>query len=271
MHPENKASHSSYIELYLNDVYQGLYLVQEEINAGNLKIDKGDSLAMLFKDPPLFFEERIPYPQDSSNYFQQKFPKKKERDQTYYIESFKEFLFCGNDSIFELKIKEWIDIRNVIDWHLLLLLTNNSDGIMKNFYLYKLDAKTPFRIAIWDYDHSFGRDGDNEMNLLDREVDCTRSILLKRLLTLDSYQLALKNRWIELSSEGLFSLDNLQKKIKENRKIILPYLKENSEIWPLNGAEYHDANTFNQEIEIMEKYLELRFNQLNRKFEYHQN
>jgi len=29
--------------------------------------------------------------------------------------------------------------------------------------------------------------------------------------------------------------------------------------------------TFNQEIEIMEKYLELRFNQLNRKFEYHQN
>ena len=33
---------------------------------------------------------------------------------------------------------------------IILLFTNNADGIMKNFYLYKLDKNTPFRFAIWD-------------------------------------------------------------------------------------------------------------------------
>ncbi len=49
----------------------------------------------------------------------------------------------------------------------MLLLSNNGDGVMKNFLLYKIDSNTPFRIALWDYDHSFGRDGDNELNLME--------------------------------------------------------------------------------------------------------
>ena len=50
--------------------------------------------------------------------------------------------------------------------HLLLYLSNGGDGITKNFYIYKMDEETPFRIALWDCDHSFGRDGDNETECL---------------------------------------------------------------------------------------------------------
>ena len=53
-------------------------------------------------------------------------------------------------------------MENLIDWHILLLFTNNGDGLMKNYYFYKMDSETPFRFAIWDYDHTFGRDESAE-------------------------------------------------------------------------------------------------------------
>ncbi len=181
MDKKNIAAQSYYINVFLNNKYDGLYLIMEKINGKMIKLDKNDSLAMLFKDPPIFVKEKLDYAQDSTNYYQQKYPKKHISDKTNYIEKFKDFIFNSTDENFDANINKWIDIDNVVDWHILLLFSNNSDGIMKNFYLYKLDSKTPFRFAIWDYDHSFGRDGDNELNIMYNELDCNRSVLIKRL------------------------------------------------------------------------------------------
>jgi spore coat protein CotH len=69
-------------------------------------------------------------------------------------------MFNSPDSILLADVGKWIELQNLIDRHLLLLFTNNGDGVMKNFLLYKTESHTPFQIALWDYDHSFGRDGD---------------------------------------------------------------------------------------------------------------
>ncbi|MBO4403095.1 MAG: CotH kinase family protein, partial [Bacteroidales bacterium] len=177
MSPENEAAECSYANLYLNGQYEGLYVIMDKINAQRLGLDKKESMAMIFKDPPLFWGENRITPQEPDNYFQQTYPKLKKADMNAYMESFMDFLFNAPDSLFAKEIGQWIDISNVIDWHLLLLYTNNGDGVMKNFYLYKKSEQTPFRIVPWDYDHSFGRDGDNELNMLERNVDCERSIL----------------------------------------------------------------------------------------------
>ena len=81
------------------------------------------------------------------------------------------------DQEFYAHIGEWIDIPNLIDYHLFLLFTNGGDGVKKNFYLYKKDKDTPYRIAPWDCDHSFGRDGDNEKNMLERLLEVNQNIL----------------------------------------------------------------------------------------------
>ena len=265
MHANNQAAKCGYVNVIENNIDMGLYIVMEKINASNLTLNKKDSLAMLFKGPPIFFEERI-IPQDSSNYYHQKYPKIQDKDQTQYLENFKDFLFNSSDSVFQLKLNSWIDVNNVLDWHLLLLLTNNSDGVMKNFYLYKLDSKTPFRIAIWDYDHSFGRDGDNEMNMMEREIDCSRSILLKRLLASSEYTTLLKDRWGVLRANGVFTQQNILQKIKENKQIIKPYLKQNSKLWPINSTWYFDDNNFDEEVDIIKRFLTLRFKQLDSRF-----
>lgn len=269
MSPENVASKCAYVNVYLNDDYKGLYVLMEEINAGLLGLDRGDSLAMLFKDPAIFYEGRTHSVQDTANYYQQKFPKIGTSDKTRYIERFKDFLFHSADDEFVRGISERVDLGNVIDWHLILLLTNNSDGIMKNFYLYKENAESPFRFAIWDYDHSFGRDGDNEMNMMERELDVKRAVLLKRLMEIpgSGYPEMLKGRWNELREEGVFTTENFSRMIAENDEVIAPALERNFEKWPVDGKWYYDDNGYDEEVALMKDFVELRIGQLDVYFE----
>jgi len=263
----NIAPECTYINLFLNNNYEGLYVLMEEINGGMVELDKGDTSAVIFKDPPIFYPKRLEYVQDTSNYYQQKYPKIYIHDKTAYLESFSNFLYNSSDEDFDDQLTKWVDLENVIDWHLLLLYTNNGDGILKNFYLYKKDAETPFRFAIWDYDHSFGRDGDYQYNMMDRPLDCDRAILLKRLKERASYRNRLKKRFWQLREFGVFSLEHFKELVSGNDKMIRPYLNRNFEKWPVDSEWYNDDNTYEQEINLMYNFVELRLNQLDKRFE----
>jgi len=269
MDRKNIASKCLYVNVRLNNSKQGLYVLMEEVNGGMIGLDKTDSNAMIFKDPPLFYEKKIEHPQDPSNYYQQKFPDKEIIDKTEYIESFKDFIFYSTNIDFANKISNWVDIENIIDWHILLLFSNNSDGIMKNFYLYKLNSETPFRIAIWDYDHSFGRDGDNEQNMMERELDCNRSVLLKRLMQIPQteYSEKLKNRWKNLRESDIISENNIYRHIEENDKFIQKGINENFDIWPIDAHWYFDDNNYQKEVNLIIEFVSLRISQLDNYFD----
>lgn len=270
MGPNNVASRSTFLDVLINGDYNGLYILTEEINGKRVGLNKKDPLAMLFKDPPFLFKEKI-QPQEPDNYYQQKFPKIRKRNQTYYLEEFRSLLFEASDEEFADQIKSWVDLDNIIDWHLLLLFSNNGDGIMKNFYLYKIDAHTPFRIAIWDYDHSLGRDGDNELNMMDRPLKWKRSILFVRLLdskTLN-YRDQLESRWKELRENGLFSLSHIKKQMQEIDRTIQKAVVRNFDKWPVKSYWYYDDNDYEKEKEILESFVQLRLAQLDKEFHYH--
>ena len=155
-----------------------------------------------------------------------------------------------------------MDIDNLVDWHLLLLVTNNSDGCLKNFFLYRVDSVSPIRLAPWDFDHSFGRDGDNELNMNERQLDITRSILYRRLLDRPWYRDRLKQRWTAHVDYGILSPDGLKKRIKDMAKDVRPYIKANAQRWPMDGPWYHDDNDFEEEVQVMMDYLDLRMEQV---------
>ena len=264
----NVAPQSGYVSVKINSIDQGLYVLMEEVNGGMVKLNKADSLAMIFKDPPVFYENKLPHVQDPANYYQQKYPNINDSDKTAYIERFKDFLFYSTDADFLNQISMWVDLENIMDWHLLLLFSNNSDGIMKNFYLYKKDTATPFRMAIWDYDHSFGRDGDNELNMMERELDCNRSVLLKRLMLIPGsvYPEKLKQRWFALRNSNIISVENINHHIRNNDKIIRNEIEKNVGIWPFDSKWYYDNNNYDEEIELMLNFTALRINQLDEYF-----
>jgi spore coat protein CotH len=263
MDSNNVAAECQYIRVMLNGNYQGLYIAMQEINGSMIGLDKKDPNAMLFKDPPIFYKERLENPQDSNNYYQQKFPKIKVSSRTKFLDEFNAFLFQTTDEEFDKFIGEWVDIESVIDWHLILLLSNNDDGLFKNFYVYKLNVETPMRFAIWDYDHSYGRNGDGTINRMDpnSEVGCYKIILLKRLLESKTlgYGKKLSQKWYALEAAGVFTLDNVKRMIDENTRLLDNHQMENFEKWPIESKWYEDKKDYNAEIRLMKWYFEERF------------
>ena len=259
MHPNNLASKSKYIRLDLNQEDQGLYILMEKLDKSTLLFNGDDDASVIFKEPHIF---RPSYDnissQDPNNFHQQTYPKIEEEDKTVFIESVREFILDSSDENFTAEFENHFDLQSIIDWNLLLMITNNSDGILKNFYLYKINNNTPIRIAPWDYDHSFGRDGDNELNLDTRPLDINRSILFERLLTFEWYKTAIKNRWTELNGLNILSVSGLKEQIDTRAFQIQSFAELNFDIWSVSSQWYYDDNGFAQEIKIMNDFVDLR-------------
>lgn len=266
MRPEkNLAPRCAYVNVFRNGNYYGLFVLMQKLNAGSLSLNKKDSLAMIFKDPPIFYgENRLEHVQEPGNYFQQNFPDIEDDDRNGYLENVMQFMIHADDSTFAHDISRHFDLENIIDWHLLLLFTNNGDGVMKNFYLYKRDSLTPFRIAIWDYDDSFGRDGEGELKMTESLPDFDRCLILNRLQNnpyLD-YDHQLRLRYKALRDSGLFSKAHIEGMIRENDRIIRSEIARNFKLWPVDGIGYYDACGYEEELDIMLRYLDIRIPQL---------
>jgi hypothetical protein len=251
----------TYSPVYLNGQYQGLYLVMEKMDKSSLDVSsKG---GFIFKEPHLFREsyDGLPEPRPG-NFHHQTYPKMKEKDNRPTLEALRSLILDSSDHAFDEQLPKLMDINNLVDWHLLLLITNNSDGCLKNFFLYRVDSLSPIRLAPWDFDHSFGRDGDNELNMNERQLDITRSILYRRLLTRPWYQLRLKERWAAHVDARILSLEGLKARIRTMADKVRPYVHTNARRWPMDGPWYHDDKDFEEEIQIMMDYLDLRMEEL---------
>lgn len=270
MHTTNRSSQTTFVKLFLSGKYHGLYLLQQEINASMLGLDKSDTQAVLFKSPPIFTaENHQPKPIDQSS-FNQNFPKQVDADKSAALLRFHAFIHSSTDEHFKAHLHEWIDLRNVVDWYILLQFARNEDGLTKNFYLYKQNHSTPYRIAIWDFDHSFGRDGDNKKNEMNSPMDMKKSVLFKRLLEVKSigFEEMVQKRWAELRKQGVFSTQNLFSKIDEMDAQIKLEQAKNFARWPVKSEWYFDANSYEQEVEWMKKSIRKRIAQLDKKFKY---
>ncbi len=268
MNENNIAARTRYVEVHLDGRYNGLYVLMEKLDKSSLSIDKSDSTAFVFKEPHIFQESYLGVTaQKEGNFHQQTYPKIEENNRSLYLESVHNFLLSSSDKDFSTGIQEVFDIDNLIDWHLLLLVTNNSDGILKNFYLYKTDEETPIRIAPWDYDHSFGRDGDNEANMDVRPLEIERSIMFRRLLEYDWYRMLLRQRWEMLNQSELLSENGLSQRVIEKSKRIKAAAERNFEVWPIDDKHYYDANNFDTEVELILQFIRLRHERLREYFE----
>ena len=272
MNPQkNQAAQCAFVNVSKNGKYYGLFVLMQKLNAGSLGLDKKDTLAMIFKDPPLFYRDRSQvYIPDTNNYFQQNFPDIEEEDKNGYLETVMQFLIQADDSLFAKEVGHYFDLDNVIDWHLLLMFTNNGDGVVKNFYLYKRDSATPFRIAIWDCDAAFGRDCDGELNMAERKPNFEGNMLFYRLQNNPylHYDELLRRRYKELRDSGLFSESHVKQMIKENDKLIRNEVDLNFEKWPVDDTNYYDANNYEQELQIMHDYLKVGIPKLDKEMGY---
>ncbi|MEN8884641.1 MAG: CotH kinase family protein [Flavobacteriales bacterium] len=256
------------IEFYHNTNYEGIYQLTEKVNKSSLGLEK-DSGGFIFKDCAVFSKTHIE-PQTGETYYHQKYPKTKKYDATKFMDSLKEFILESADSLFSKQVEQKFDIYNMIDWQLMMMLSNNGDAVYKNFYLYRKGKNDKFKIALWDYDSGFGRDTDNELNLMKTTSHWERNSLLDRLYNknVNNYQERLHLRWNELRDNGKISVADFEKRIDVLVAKLESHVARNFERWPVTDSHYWDEYTWEQEIGVLKEFINLRIPQLDEKFNY---
>lgn len=284
--PGNFAPRINYAILYLNNNYRGIYTLTERVDEDRLNLFNGDKNAVLFKEPPISYppeehnkrhEDFIKYSywaefyKDFSDkaleklimevYYNQRFPDIDEIEKKYLIHQITEFIFNSSDRDFidEANFNVFFSINNIIDWHLLLLITNNEDGVVKNFYFYRQGVNEPYKFCPWDYDHSFGRDGDGEPNL-DSFIDIARMRLLVRLLETNAfnYKQKLYDKFTLLKKNNILTTKNINRMIDENVMEIEPFIVQNETRWPPDYIPYFNGSSFQNEVLILRSWIESR-------------
>jgi hypothetical protein len=235
---ENKrhAVASRFVEVYRNRKYAGVYLLMERPDRQLFELRSFNSNevshACIYKaiDHGASFDSR------GHNAYEQREPNPATKEYWGPLDEFNKFVSTSRPEAFfhpQTGIVSRLDLDNAIDFHLLVLITSNGDGIDKNFFFAR-NAQKPgkanprFFFAPWDYDGSFGRNWDG--NLFPASVWLSHH-LFDRLLQNKAYRDRFVARWKYLR-EHEFSAKTIQGMISTNVNTLGDAARRNALRWP---------------------------------------
>ena len=261
------ATASRFVELQLNGNYHGVYLLMERLDRSLLELHRYDSNALthacLYKAVD-----------HSANFSQPGHAGYEQRDHDglkvpYWtpMDEFNQFVSRAPDAEFfhpVTGIASRLDLGNAMDFHLLVLLTSNIDGITKNFILAR-DTPTSalpkprFFFSVWDYDATFGRSW--EASRIDHTAWLSNH-LFNRLLGNPTYRQQFAARWRQLR-EREFSAVTIARMIDDNARTLGDAVGRNLTRWKSQNGAYPDRLTFEEDLRQMKAWTVARIQWLN--------
>ena len=245
-----------FIEVFLNNRYQGLYSLSERIDRKQLKLKKNKKSEMrgeLYKGilwGASTYDEAPKFDNSSKVWsgFEYEYPK----DTTNWDNLFQFVDFVVNeDSLsFVENYTEYFEIQNAVDYFLFLNFLRATDNTGKNLYMAKYKANDPYFFLPWDLDGTLGI-------LYDGSTDTTTNDILSNgfynRLLLDSNFIKLRNaKWNSLrdflSANWDISTIMEEKNYLESNGV---YLRE-AMVYP--SENYLDSNN----LEFTEQWLKKR-------------
>lgn len=249
---------SRFVELNLNDRYNGLYLLMERLDDTLVHLQP---FAASDKDHAVLYKavnHDASFHVANHNGFEQIHPDPTALAYWQPLDDFLRFIVTSKPEPFRSAIASRLDLDNAIDFHLLVLVTANADGITKNYYLARSrprpDAPARFFFVPWDYDGTFGRNWDARP--LPHQIWLSNA-LFDRLLQDPAYRQRFVARWRELRDHQ-FSVATLHAMIDANARQIAAAIQRNQKRWPTDRAPYPDRITFDQEIAQMKTWIAAR-------------
>ncbi len=221
-----------FVEMFLNNRYNGLYVISEQIDRKQLKLQKYDNeiRGELYKGITwvggAVTYTGLPQVDNSSRFwggYEAKYPGEDDATDWTNIYDLTDFVMNASDTDFKEKIWSMIHQENFLDYFLYLNLIRASDNTGKNLFMAKRDIGEPFFCSPWDLDACFGTawTGQNQT----RTDNILSNGLYDRLILLnpDDFNEKLNVRWRELRSSS-WSNEALINKIVETYQ----YLEDNN-------------------------------------------
>jgi len=212
---------STFVELYLNREYMGIYLLTESIKVGKTRVNipQNDS-SYLFEKTTDYHLNGYVIRTDRNTTFRIRYPKQPSEDVANvllsHLNDWEKRLYGGKYALDAST--SWIDIQDYIRYYWLLEFSKNHDGKFGRSIFFTWQKGGPIKMGpVWDYDETFGctRDGlpkDTPQGWLPRQYGWNNQ-LFKDSLTWE----AAKKYWKDHRDQfAAFadSIDSYAKKIK---------------------------------------------------------
>lgn len=256
-----------YVEVTINNEYQGIYLLSEQIDRTQLKLKKntdseirGELYKAYTSDDAVFFNNPDEIPDNNSlkwSGYEYRYPT--EILDWTNVEELVNFVANSTDEEFIEHVGDRFDIENLMDYFILLNLARLLDNRGKNIYLCRYDADEPYFLAPWDLDGSWGLlwNGNNDTTT----KGVLTNNLFDRLIKTDvgNYRQKISDKWNNYRL-SLISDSALENKINTAHQFLLDnevYEKE-GEVW---NYTYSESN-----LEYMFDWLEDRLEFLDEYF-----
>jgi spore coat protein CotH len=277
---------SRFVDLYLNNAYQGIYQLTEQIEVASHKVNieeqeknardlpeiaggyllEVDGFAYsepVYIQTPKGMPLTVHYPdaEDISN----------EQIQfiTDYVNDFEQALFADNFTDPANGYRKYLDVDAFINYYLVNEIIGNPDAFWST-YLYKTRAGKLQAGPVWDFDIAANNDDrlGNAVNKLMLDAAHDPKAWISRLMEDESFRKAVKNRWNEVKSS---KVNNITLFIDELSKRLNPSQKENFVKWNiLNTKVYREPelhHTYQGEVKALRNFMERRIKWLDTQFQ----
>jgi hypothetical protein len=260
------AVESRFVELFLNGRYHGVYLLMEQLDARRLRLRAYASNDVAHACIYKAIDHAANFGHAGHAGYEQREPDPQSRPYWQPLNELTRFVSAASDQEFfhpEEGIGSRLDLDNALDFHLLVLVTGNSDGITKNYFIARDGqqagpVRPRFFFAPWDYDATFGRNWDG--NPFPHTVWLSNH-LFDRLLGHAPYRARLLARWKELRLRE-FAPATIPRMMDENVRTLGEAARRNAARWPTTAGDYPDHLSFAEDLAQMKSWIEDRLHWL---------
>ncbi len=238
----------TYAEVFINDRYQGIYVLTERIDKKQLKLKKyanntiaGELYKGISGDVADQFAQAPPFNNASLRWGGFEYKEPSEKIDWTDLHDFVHFVTTSSNADFYAQYKSHFNFANAVDYYLFLNVVRAIDNTGKNIYIAKYKAGEPYFYAPWDVDGVLGNswDGSNQ-NITN---DLLGNGFYDRLLNdyaPGGFRAALASRWAGLRA-SVVTQAHIMGKIEANSAYLLRnnvYEREHL-AWP--GYQYDAA------------------------------
>ena len=271
---------AEYVELFINEDYQGTYLIGQKVEESENRVNIGDEGYLIEIDTDannridpddIIFKPTIWSSIHTDGVFNIKDPNiDYGSDEFYFIENyindFESVLYSNNFNDPDSGYESYIDVDSLIDWFLINEIAKSVDARWySSIYFSYIPGEKIKMGPIWDFDLSYG-------NLNYSDAQYTSDFYIKQNNWID--RLFLDEVFVEKVkirySYYYSKLGDIKNKIDEFAKYIDKSQKANFERWDILGVyvwpnPVYDL-TYEQEVNRLENWIEERMNWLNSNF-----
>lgn len=258
-----------YVELFLNDVYMGVYQFGEHIKIDENRVNITDDGYLIEVDAKAAADEVIFRTPITNLIFNVKEPEIETGGDRYqYIKDYisnVETILYGDDFLNkETGYRKYIDINSFVDWYLINEITKNNDAVFFTSCFMNLKPGEKLKMGpLWDFDIAFGNFSGNEDP---RGFWIKYSPWIRRMFEDPEFVDLVKIKFEKIAAME----DEIMQNINNTASYLQWSIIENNAKWgtlyQYTWANHAIWGSYNNEVQFMKKWINERMSWLSAEY-----